>query len=292
MTKRCKTRNLKTKNMKKILSFLTILMVSGYTYAQNTPLADGVKKHDLPVIYLPENVSVQFISPEPIRYVDISEKNIIGDLPLKNVLRIRLKDSVKAADAVLTITGEKFIVQYHIVSADLITGRDAVTEIAINPADTRQLDIASVGLSQPQLKGMALNLFCKKPGHPIAHTEAFGLKASLYHIYSAGDYIFLYLGYENRTNLKYDLDEFRFKVDDKKITKSTNVQSVEIKPEYVLFDNPVFQHSYRNIIVLKKMTFPGNKVLHIELSEKQISGRVITLTVSYQDLLGSDIIPL
>jgi len=139
---------------------------------------------------------------------------------------------------------------------------------------------------------MALNLFCKKPGHPVAHTKAFGLKASLYHIYSAGDYVFLYLGYENSTNLKYDLDEFRFKVDDKKITKATNVQSVEIKPEYVLFANPVFQHSYRNIIVLKKMTFPGNKVLHIELSEKQISGRVITLTVSYQDLLDSDIIPL
>lgn len=278
--------------MKKILSFLTILMVSGYTYAQNTPLADGVKKHDLPVIYLPENVSVQFISPEPIQYVDISEKNVIGDLPLKNVLRIRLKDSVKAADAVLTITGEKFIVQYHVVSADLITGRDAVTEIAINPADTRQLDIASVGLSQPQLKGMALNLFCKKHGHPVAHTQAFGLKASLYRIYSAGDYVFLYLGYENRSNLKYDLDEFRFKVDDKKITKATNVQSVEIKPEYVLFDNPVFHHSYRNIIVLKKLTFPGNKVLHIELSEKQVSGRVITLTVSYQDLLDSDIIPL
>jgi hypothetical protein len=114
----------------------------------------------------------------------------------------------------------------------------------------------------------------------------------LYHIYSAGDYIFLSLGYENNTNLKYDLDELRFKVDDKKITKATNVQSVEIKPEYVLFDNPVFQHSYRNIIVFKKMTFPGDKVLHIELNEKQLSGRVITLLVSYKDVLDADIIPL
>jgi conjugative transposon TraN protein len=139
---------------------------------------------------------------------------------------------------------------------------------------------------------MALNLFCKKPGHPIEHTKAFGLKASLYRIYSAGDYIFLNLGYENNTNLKYDLDELRFKVDDKKITKATNVQSVEIKPEYVLIDNPVFQHSYRNIIVLKKMSFPGDKVLHIELSEKQLSGRVITLTISYKDLLDADVIPL
>ena len=278
--------------MKKLVLFLTLVWVGCHCFAQNTPFADGVKKHDLPIIYLPENVSVQFISPEPIQYVDISEKNVIGDLPLKNVLRIRLKDSVKTADAVVTITGEKFIAQYHILSADPITGRDAVTEIAINPADTRPLDISGVSLSQPQLKSMALNLFCKRPGHPIEHTKAFGLKASLYRIYSAGDYIFLNLGYENRTNLKYDMDELRFKVNDKKITKATNVQSVEIKPEYVLFENPVFQHSYRNIIVLKKMSFPGDKVLHIELSEKQLSGRVITLTISYKDLLDADVIPL
>jgi conjugative transposon TraN protein len=278
--------------MKKLLLLLTLIWVGSYCFAQNTPLADGVKKHELPIIYLSENISIHFISPEPIQYVDISAKTIIGDLPLKNVLRIRLKDSIKTADAVLTITGEKFIAQYHVVSADAITGRDAVTEIPVNPADTKPLDIAGIGLSQSQLKSLSLNLFCERPGHPIEHNKAFGLKASLYHIYSAGDYIFLNLGYENRTNLKYDLDELRFKVDDKKITKATNVQSVEIKPAYVLFDNPVFQHSYRNIIVFKKMTFPGDKVLHIELSEKQLSGRVITLTVSYKDVLGADIIPL
>jgi len=60
----------------------------------------------LPIVYLPENVSVQFISPEPIQYVDISAKTVIGDLPLKNVLRIRLKDSVGPADVVVTIAGE------------------------------------------------------------------------------------------------------------------------------------------------------------------------------------------
>jgi hypothetical protein len=81
-------------------------------------------------------------------------------------------------------------------------------------------------------------------------------------------------------------------MDDKKVTKATNVQSVELKPEFILFDTPVFQKTYRNIIVLKKLTFPGNKVLHLELNEKQLSGRVITLTISYQDILDADTIPL
>ena len=262
------------------------------TYAQNTPLADGVKKYQLPIVYLPDNVSVHFISPEPIQYVDISIKSIIGDMPLKNVLRIKLKDSVKSADAVITIAGESFIAQYHVLLAGPVTGRDAVTEIEIKPADCRPLDIAGISLSQPQLKTIANSLFCRKPERVKEHSSAFGIKAELNHLYAAGDYIFLDLGYTNKTNLKYDIADFRFKVDDKKVTKATNVQSVEIAPVFTLFDSPSFKKYYRNILVFKKMTFPGNKVLHIDLSEKQLSGRVITLTVSYRDVLNADIIPL
>jgi|SRR6185503_1786886 len=278
--------------MNKFLLFLAGLLAGMHSYAQLTPFAEGVKKNALPIIYLPENVSVQFISPEPIQYVDISAKSVIGDLPLKNVLRIRLKDSVNVADAIITIAGEKFITQYHVIRADSITTRDARTEIAIDPGDTHPLDISGIGLSQNQLKQLSLNLFCKRPGKAIEKTKAFDLKAELYHIYTAGDYVFIDLGYRNKTNLAYDIADLRFHIDDKKITKATNVQSVELKPEFILFTNPLFQKTYRNIIVLKKMTFPGNKVLHIELSEKQISGRVITLNITYQDVLDADTIPI
>lgn len=278
--------------MKQIFIFLAGLLAGLHSYAQSTPFAEGVKKNALPIIYLPENVSVQFISPDPIQYVDISAKSVIGDLPLKNVLRIRLKDSVNRADVVITIAGEKFIAQYHVIRADSITERDARTEIAMAPADMRPLDISGIQLSQNQLKQLSLNLFCKRPGKAIEKTKAFGLKAELYHIYTAGDYLFVDLGYRNKTNLAYDIADLRFHIDDKKITKATNVQSVELKPEFILFTNPHFQKTYRNIIILKKMTFPGNKVLHIELSEKQLSGRVITLNITYQDVLDADTIPI
>ena len=45
---------------------------------------------------------------------------------------------------------------------------------------------------------------------------------------------------------------------------------------------------YRNVIVVKKMTFPNDKVLTIELSEKQISGRTISLSIDYEDVLSAD----
>lgn len=107
-------------------------------------------------------------------------------------------------------------------------------------------------------------------------------------MYTAGDHIFLDITYYNQSNLPYQIDEQRFKIEDKKITKATNVQSVEIKPVWQLYPSSAFKKQYRNVYVLQKATFPGNKVLNIELTEKQISGRVLTLQMKYKDILNAD----
>lgn len=263
--------------MKKLLFYLG-LFISAAVHAQDS----------LPTIQLPKNLTIHFISPEPIQYVDISSKALIGDLPLKNIVRIKLKDSTKVfQDAVITIAGEKFIAQYHIVPG----GSNVPTEINIMPADTKPLDISGIGFSQNQLKAMTLNLVAASPEKRVEKVKAFGIKGQLNHVYTLGDYIFLDISYKNKTKLRYDIDEFRFKVDDKKVTKASNVQSVEIKPEYILFETPAFEKYYRNIFVFKKLTFPGNKILHVELSEKQFSGRIIMLNISYKDILEADTLP-
>jgi conjugative transposon TraN protein len=267
----------KTTNMKKILSYLMVLIAPAL-YAQEK----------LPVVYLPENLTIHFLSPEPIQYVDISTKDLAGDLPIKNVLRLKLRDSLKTfTGSVITIAGEKFIAQYR-----LLPGYPGVpTERNIIPEDMRPLDISGIGLSQNQLKHLSLNLIAQKPDKRVEKVKAFGIAGQLNHVYTVGDYIFLDISYRNQTNLKYDIADFRFKVDDKKVTKAANNQSVDITPEFVLFNQPAFAKIYRNIFVFKKMSFPGNKVLRAELSEKQLSGRVITLNISYQDILDADTLP-
>ena len=55
-----------------------------------------------------------------------------------------------------------------------------------------------------------------------------------------------------------------------------------------LEESKSFKYGYRNIIVVKKMTFPNDKILTIEMSEKQISGRTISLSIDYEDVLCAD----
>ena len=39
---------------------------------------------------------------------------------------------------------------------------------------------------------------------------------------------------------------------------------------------------------MKKMTFPNDKLLTIEMTEQQISGRNISLNIDYEDVLSAD----
>lgn len=109
-------------------------------------------------------------------------------------------------------------------------------------------------------------------------------------IYSVGDYFFIDFSIRNKTNIKYDIDDLRIKLLDKKETKATNSQTIELTPEYCLFDTKTFKKDYRNVLVLKKLTFPEEKILQIEVYENQISGRTITIPIEYEDILNADAI--
>ena len=110
----------------------------------------------------------------------------------------------------------------------------------------------------------------------------------LNNIYVVGEYFFIDFSVDDDTNLPFDIDELRFKLQDKKQQKATNVQTIELKPALVLDRSIRFKKGYRNVVVLKKMTFPNDKVLTIELSEKQISGRTISMNLDYEDVLQAD----
>jgi len=272
-----------------IVLFMAILAMVQGLYAQET---GSIYRKDLPIILIGQDVSLHFISPEPIRYVDITTHAIVGDLPLKNVLRLKVvPDSslkMKGRASIVTIIGESFIAQYALSYADGPLSMPFATQVNILPEQTHPLDAPDITLTSKQMENFSMRILDEPSRASLRKAKAFGLEARLNQVYTAGEHIFLDITYFNQTNLSYEVDEMRFKIEDKKISKSTNVQSLEIKPVWQLYPNTTFKKQYRNIYVLKKTTFPGRKVLNIELSEKQISGRVLTLQIKYGDILKAD----
>jgi len=249
-----------------------------------TPEKPAARIPGLQTVQLSSNMTLHFLSPQPIQYSDISVKAIEGDLPMSNLLRIRLKDGQSFSGAIVTIAGQDFIAQYQVIPD---TGSQSAI-VEIKPADCRALDMGSGMLTNTQLRTIAMDLLLKHAQKRRENAKGYGITAALNHVFTFDDYIFLDLGYRNSTNLKYDIGDLHFSIEDKKVTRATNVQSVTVKPEFILLDIPSFKTTYRNVFAFRKFTYPGNKVLKIELAEKQLSGRVVDLTIPYKDILEAD----
>lgn len=90
----------------------------------------------------------------------------------------------------------------------------------------------------------------------------------------------------NNSALKYEIENLRFFVRDKKNPKRTAIQETEIKPLHILGDTNAVapQSSHTFVFALPKMTIPDKKYLAVQVQEKN-GGRHMTLKVRNRHLL-------
>lgn len=58
------------------------------------------------------------------------------------------------------------------------------------------------------------------------------MKAVVNNIYAVGDYFPSTTPLQNKTKIAYDIEELRVKLTDKKETKATNSQTIELSPVF------------------------------------------------------------
>ncbi|WP_290430246.1 conjugative transposon protein TraN [Paramuribaculum intestinale] len=246
-------------------------------------------------ILVNSEVTTHIVMPENIKMVDLSTTKIIGNQCADNIVRIKPfieADSVLThyregeLMGTLTLIGERHLAQYDVVytaapsrAASIHRVPYAGLDSYINP---------EVSMPQSEMARYAWAVYGSGRKYNQVVSKANGMKAIVNNIYSIGDYFFIDYSLQNSTKIAYDIAEVRVKLTDKKEVKATNSQTVELSPVYSLNLARKFKKNYRNVLVLDKLTFPDEKVLRIEISENQISGRVITLTVEYDDILNAD----
>lgn len=235
------------------------------------------------------NVTTVLTASEPVLLVDISTGMIAADQPLDNVVRLKPVTG-ECADgevlAIVTVITERYRSQYALIYTT--RPEEAVSDKEIMPDERTAFTNPEVTLSREEMYRYARMVATAPPSYRGASTRNHRLYMKLNNIYTFGDYFFIDFSVTNKSNLRFDIDQLRVKLVDKKVAKATNTQVLELEPALVLDEREFFQRQYRNVIVIKKMTFPNAKVLTLELSEKQISGRTIYLDVDYSDVLEAD----
>ena len=246
---------------------------------------------DMQYLTINENVTTVITASEPVRFVDISTDKVAGDQPISNLVRLKPKEGMEIHHdgdvlAVVTIVTERYRSQYALIYTSRMD--EAVTEKTITLDEREPYNNPAVSMSTEDMTRYARQIWASPARVRNVSTKRDRMVMRLNSIYSVGEYFFIDFSVDNRTNIRFDIDQLRVKLNDKKTARSTTVQTIELIPELVLDSTRSFRYGYRNVIVLKKMTFPNDKMLTIELSEQQISGRTISLSIEYEDVLNAD----
>ena len=277
-------------------------MVSNFLTAQTATKEQIIS--DLPEIEITEGINLHIISPEPIQYVDLSTEKLTGDLPTTNIARIKITDNPDSDDkkkikipnafssgtqiGVITVVAQSFIAQYKVVYRNQ-DNLNTITNIHIQPEAMQPIEFDKITFSNLELRKFAMDIIQKKSEkNPIREEKNLKLSLQLNNVYVISDYIFLDMTIKNNSNLSYDIEDLKFSLEDKKIHKATNNQSVDLTPVLQLNPQKHFRKNFRNIYVFKKFTYPNSKVMMIRLIEEQLSGRTIEMKVNYSEILKAD----
>lgn len=281
----------------------TLLIFTAQFFTAQTATKEQIVS-DLPEIEITEGINLHIISPEPIQYVDLSTEKLTGDLPSTNIARIKITDHPDSDEkgkinipsvfvngntiGIITVVAQSFIAQYKVVHRNQ-DNLNTITNIHIQPEAMQPVEFDKMVFSNLELRKFSMDIIRKKSEkNPIREEKNLKLSFQLNNVYVMSAYIFLDMTIKNNSNLNYDIEDLKFSLEDKKIHKATNNQSVDLTPILQLNPQKHFRKNFRNIYVFKKFTYPNSKVMMIRLIEEQLSGRTIEMKVNYSDILKAD----
>lgn len=285
--KKYKINSINDMNMNKKGIVMTFLLAAGLLGTKNAQAQTTYE--EMEQLTVNEQITTVITASEPVRFVDISTDKVAGDQPINNIIRLKPKEAGHEDGevlAVVTIVTERYRTQYALVYTTRM--KEAVTDKEILLLERNAYNNPTVSMSTADMTRFARRIWNSPAKIRNVGTKAHRMVIRLNNIYSVGDYFFIDFSIENRTNIRFDIDEIRVKLADKKLSKATNAQTIELTPALVLEPDKTFKHGYRNVIVMKKLTFPNGKLLTVEMTEKQISGRNISLNIDYEDVLAAD----
>lgn len=290
--------------MKTKIIMTSILSMFGiFAQAQESPETKIFPKNQ---IIAPHKVEVTFdktvhiLFPAEVKYVDLGSNNLLAGKAAGAENVVRVKAAVRGFQGETNfsvITADGCFYSFNVAYADEPAQLSIEMEdwLRKNPEgsfanDRMFVKLKELGGETPVLVGKIMYNIYKKNVRDLKHigSKQLGMQALLKGIYVHNDLLYFHTSLRNYTNLSFDIDYIRFIVKDKKMAKRTAMQESVIEPVRT-FNNLVTvdgQATVRNVFVLPKVTIPDDKVLEIEIYERN-GGRHQSYRIENTDLVAA-----
>lgn len=235
--------------------------------------------------------TTNLIFPYAIKSVDRGSADILTQKAksMENILQLKAgKQNFKETNlTVITADGKfySYIVNY--------SDSTSVLNIQFSKDSSKEeaKTFFSSGMNEVNLETNAAKLAGEKRTMHGVKDKKYGMKLQLLGLYIEEDVIYYQMELQNRSNINYDIDQFRFFICDQKKFKRTASQEMEMKPLYVHGDTTTVggQSEHVFVFALPKFTIPDNKFLDVQLMEKN-GGRNLELKIHNKTIIKANLI--
>ena len=161
------------------------------------------------------------------------------------------------------------------------------------PASESRVLLREVGREKPAtIKRMLSDIYRQnRTDVKGIRTKKYGIEVEVLGIYVFNDVIYMHTCISNDTNISFEVDARRFIVADRKLTKRTAQQQTPLEILRVCNDPAVVRghQRQRTVFALPKLTIPDDKVLLLEIVEKN-GARHQTVEIAAKELLDAKLL--
>ena len=295
--------------MKRDLIYLTLiaaLMAAAQVTAQTAPEAPA----EIRPLRIEAGFSktVHILFPSPVTYIDIGSMDIIAGKAdgAGNVVRVKAavrKFTTETNLTVITEDGGFFSFDVHYAENPAVSTIDisALKQPAVESGSSQpepasaegRVLLQEVGREKPATVKRVLGDIYRQNRMDVKGicTKKYGIGVEVLGIYVHNDVIYIHTMISNETNISFEVDARQFIVADRKLAKRTAQQQTPLEILRVCNDPTVVRghQRQRTVFALQKFTIPDDKVLLLEIIERN-GARHQTVEIPAKELLDAKLL--
>lgn len=276
---------MKTNYFTKCIVILLLFMgLQGFASGYGT--VETIKSYPITIT---THKTTNLIFPYGIRSVDRGSREVLVQKAkgVENVLQLKAAVETMTETNLTVITADgkfySFLLRYvpNPVALNYSFGKRDISQVAFVPGMH----------NKGHLHTNAQIALGKKKKLRGARDKRYGIKLHLDGLFIKGNVMYYRFKVENTSNIRYDVEQFRFFVRDAKKAKRTTYRETELEPLYTYKDTSVVEGQSQQylVVALSKQTIPDQKHLAVQLMEDH-GGRHLELKIKNRKLMRATVL--
>lgn len=264
-------------------------MLSGYAQFVNEKI--GLNQEEFKNLHIGYSKTTSIVFPYAIKSIDKGSPDVLMQKAkgVENILLVKAaKENFNQTNLTIVTADNRlyvFVLNYDESCPDLNIKADNTAVVSGNILFSMEND------NQKKIEQYASLALSKKKKLEGLKRSRFEMKLDVTGIFIHQDILYFRLLVGNSSKINYEIDQLRFFIRDRKKSKRTASQEIEVIPLYSTPSSYVIPDKSEVDIVyaVSKFTIPEKKYLTIQLIEKN-GGRHIEIDVKNNDLINLDVL--